>query len=303
MSSEGFKILFTGLDAAGKTSIILSLMREISKIAILAPTKSASRRTYNFLGTDISEWDLGGQKRYREEYLKNPKFFDLTDITIYVIDIQNRARIEEALDYLNEIIKIFIKLKIDPPIYIFFHKYDPVFVSKAYKETGDFIRKLELLVRELSDKKVLFFKTSIYNLPTIISAMSTVLLSKYPKKDLLEKTIKDFAPKFKAEGIELIDDNSLVIASHYKNDEVKEILSSSTHYFLSLNDVLIKPPSSKQETNLMQVERSGYYFLFKQFSLKYGDPPYYLLLLKNDQHFSLDEFNALVNILVNILYK
>ena len=33
--------------------------------------------------------------------------------------------------------------------------------------------------------------------------------------------------------------------SHYKNDEVKEILNSSTHYFLSLNDVLIKPQSSQ----------------------------------------------------------
>lgn len=300
MSSEGFKIIFTGLDSAGKTSIILSLMREISKIAIVKPTKGADRRTYNFLGTAISEWDLGGQQRYREDYLKNPKFFDLTDIAIYVIDLQNRVRIDESLDYLKNIVEIFKELNIEPPIYIFFHKYDPVFVSKAYKETSDFIRNLELQIRKISHKKFSFFKTSIYNLPTIISAMSTVLLSKYPKHDLLEKTIEDFAPKFKAEGIELIDDNSLILASHYKNDEVKEILNSSTHYFLSLNDVLIKPKSS-QESNLMQIERSGYYFLFKQFSLKYGDPPYYLLLLKNDQLFNLEEFNALVNILVTLL--
>ena len=35
------KIIFTGLDNAGKTSIILSLLREIAKIAKIKPTKQA----------------------------------------------------------------------------------------------------------------------------------------------------------------------------------------------------------------------------------------------------------------------
>ncbi|MGQ4874124.1 MAG: ADP-ribosylation factor-like protein [Promethearchaeota archaeon] len=55
------KILFTGLDNAGKTSIILALQREFSKIAILSPTRGAQRRIFQFLGRDIAEWDLGGQ--------------------------------------------------------------------------------------------------------------------------------------------------------------------------------------------------------------------------------------------------
>ena len=130
--------------------------------------------------------------------------------------------------------------------------------------------------------------------------MSSILLTKYPKHDLLKKTIIEFAPRFKAEGIELIDNNSLIIASHYKNDEVKEILNSSTYNFLSLNDALIKPKSS-EDSNLMQIERSGYYFIFKQFSLKYGAPPYYLLLLTNNLLFNSDEFNSLFKILVTLL--
>ncbi|MFX1500427.1 MAG: ADP-ribosylation factor-like protein, partial [Promethearchaeota archaeon] len=82
------KLLFTGLDSAGKTSIILSLQREFSKIAILSPTRGAQRRVFNFLGKEISEWDLGGQLSYRIAYLKNPsKYFEGTEIAIYVIDI------------------------------------------------------------------------------------------------------------------------------------------------------------------------------------------------------------------------
>ena len=47
--SDTHKILFTGLDTAGKSSIILSLQREFSKIAILKPTKGASRRIFSII--------------------------------------------------------------------------------------------------------------------------------------------------------------------------------------------------------------------------------------------------------------
>ena len=71
------KILFTGLDDAGKTSIILALQREFSKIAVIKPSRGAQRRIFEFLGKEISEWDLGGQISYRISYLKNPsKFFN-----------------------------------------------------------------------------------------------------------------------------------------------------------------------------------------------------------------------------------
>jgi GTPase SAR1 family protein len=304
VESESIKTVFTGLDGAGKSSIILSLMREISKIAIVKPTKSAKRRVYDFLGTTISEWDLGGQLRYREDYLENQKFFDLTDICLYVIDIQNNGRIEESLNYLIAITNQFIELKINPPIYVLFHKYDPDYVDKNQTEIKNTIQDLELKIRKIPQyHKFFFFQTSIYNMPTIISAMSSVLLSKFPKYDLLENTIEGFASRFKADGIEIIDNNSLIIASYYKDTEVKEALNSSTHYFLSLNDVLVKPKSSSIESNLMQVERYGFYFLFKQFTLKDGVPPYYLLLLKNDQLFNIEDFNVLVSILKEILYK
>ncbi len=56
-----YKILFTGLDGAGKTSIILALQREFSKIAVIEPTRGPHRTTFKLLGREVSEWDLGGQ--------------------------------------------------------------------------------------------------------------------------------------------------------------------------------------------------------------------------------------------------
>ena len=71
-------IVITALDGAGKTSIILALQREFSKIAKVEPTRGAKRTTFKLLGREVTEWDLGGQKNYLISYLKNPgKFFPL----------------------------------------------------------------------------------------------------------------------------------------------------------------------------------------------------------------------------------
>ena len=99
------KIVFVGLDNAGKTSIVLSLLREISKFAVIKPTRNAERRTFEFLGMKISEWELGGHERYRKLYLEEAQLiFRRTDIVIFVLDIQDSDRIVESCVYLKDII-------------------------------------------------------------------------------------------------------------------------------------------------------------------------------------------------------
>ena len=300
------KILFTGLDDAGKTSIVLSLQREFSKIAVLSPTRGAQRRIFDFLGKEISEWDLGGQTAYRISYLKNPdKYFDGTEIAIYVIDIQNKPRMPEAISYFKDVIEQFNKLGIAPPIYVFLHKYDPALKRGALNEMENLIVDLKEKVRSSTDyKEVYFFETSIYDFSSIIGAMSEILLSLFPKSELIEKTIVEFAKKVESDGVVVIDDNSLIIGSYYKNDETRHLLTASTPYFLVLSD-------SFQSTSVLEnrfedrmiVQRFGKNFIFKQITLKKDSSPYYLLLLKNDPIFHKEDFETFANILKEILFK
>ncbi|TXT53481.1 MAG: hypothetical protein BAJALOKI2v1_950012 [Promethearchaeota archaeon] len=304
--NEAQKILFTGLDTAGKTSIINALKREFSKIAILAPTRGAQRRIFEFLGRDISEWDLGGQKSYRISYLKNPgKYFENTAIAIYVIDIQNKQRIDEAIHYLKDVIEKFEELEINPPIYVFFHKFDPVLARLAKNELNTLIVNLkDRIKRESNYDKIYYYKTSIYDLPSIIKAMSEILLSLYPKTELIEKTIKQFAQKIGSEGVVVIDDNSLLIGSYYKNEEIKKILTASTPYFLTLNDSFKRTEGlEEKEENHVLVQRFGRYLIFKQILLKASSPPYYLLIVKEKPEFEKEEIETLSNLLKQILYK
>jgi len=300
------KILFTGLDNAGKTSIIIALQREFSKIAILSPTKGAQRRIFEFLGREIAEWDLGGQHLYRIAYLKNPdRYFDRTEILIYVVDIQDAERYSEAISYLDDVIKQLKRMMLNPPIYIFLHKFDPTLIRK---DLNNYINLTDGLMENIKKttnyEKIMFYKTSIYDFSTIIRAMSEILLGLYPKAELIEKTLKEFANKINCEGLTLIDDNSLVIGSYYKDEDTKHILNASTPYFLTLNDSFQNIAGRDEEIqDHILVQRYGRYILFKQFKLRPGFPPYYIILIKRGQYFYKDDFSSLAHLLKEIIYQ
>jgi GTPase SAR1 family protein len=303
---EASKILFTGLDTAGKTSIILALQREFSKIAILSPTRGAQRRIFDFLGKEISEWDLGGQISYRISYLKNPdKFFEGTEIAIYVIDIQNKPRIPEAISYFKDVIEQFKELEINPPVYVFLHKYDPALRRGAKNEMENIIIDIKTQLKSAVDyDEMYYYETSVYDFGSLIAAMSEILLSLYPKSELIEKTIVEFAKKVESEGVVIIDDNSLIIGSYYKDDETRHLLTASTPYFLTLNDSFQSTSVMEERfENRMIVQRFGKNFIFKQITLMKESAPYYLLLLKDDPVFNKEDFESLSNLLREILYK
>lgn len=303
-STEIQKILFTGLDTAGKTSIILALQREFSKIANIAPSRGAQRRIFKYLGRNIAEWDLGGQISYRISYLKNPsKYFDNTEIAIYVIDVQQKDRIPESLSYLSDVIIQFNSLEIEPPIYIFFHKYDPSILPND--NLDNFLLSLQEKIKNLLDyKKLFFYRTSIYDLSSIMTIMSEIFLTLYPKASLIQKTIEDFAIKSKADGIELIDDNSLIVGSYYKNNVTKDILNQSTPYFLSLNESFqYSEVSAVNPEEKMVIHRYGRFFLFTNFSVRKGSTPYYLLAIREDPDINNEEYLTFVKLLREILSK
>ena len=86
------KILLLGLDNAGKTTMLKSLLGETVKN--LPPTKGFNFQKINYKNTDFQIWDLGGQKSIR-------KFWDnyyeqQNDALIYVIDSSDTSRLEES---------------------------------------------------------------------------------------------------------------------------------------------------------------------------------------------------------------
>ncbi|MFX1354735.1 MAG: ADP-ribosylation factor-like protein, partial [Promethearchaeota archaeon] len=124
------KIMIIGLDNAGKTAILTKYGGRlgIDELANLKPTKGVHRQ---FIKTEESEldvfiWDMGGQKQYRNKYMKHPELYFLQiDLLIYVIDIQDSERFAESFEYFEEILQILTTLEENPFIVIYIHKVDP----------------------------------------------------------------------------------------------------------------------------------------------------------------------------------
>ncbi|MHA1368697.1 MAG: ADP-ribosylation factor-like protein [Promethearchaeota archaeon] len=129
------KIMFLGLDNAGKTAIIsvMSGKTNLAAISRLRPTKRVKREKITTKDFEIYIWDMGGQKEYRNTYLdeKNLEMFFLrVDMIVYVIDMQDPARYDESLSYLKGILETLEYLKEDPYILFFLHKSDPDIINE-----------------------------------------------------------------------------------------------------------------------------------------------------------------------------
>lgn len=143
------KIMFLGLDNAGKSAIIntISGKIDISTLKNLKPTKRVKREKLVTKNFTIYVWDMGGQKEYRDHYLKKDNlelFFLQVDMLVYVIDMQDPDRFQESFDYLKKILDTLNYLNEDPFILFFLHKSDPDII-----EFPEFQGNLELIKDKL----------------------------------------------------------------------------------------------------------------------------------------------------------
>ncbi|MBD3211280.1 MAG: hypothetical protein GF311_01635, partial [Candidatus Lokiarchaeota archaeon] len=98
---NAIKVIVSGLDNAGKTSILTALKLKYDfrkEVMNLKPTIRVEYQRTEFLGTSAIFWDMGGQEKYRKLYQKRKEmYFGETDLLVYVIDIQDRERFESSL--------------------------------------------------------------------------------------------------------------------------------------------------------------------------------------------------------------
>ena len=156
------KILIMGLENSGKTSIILSLKRDVNLLSYfsLKPTKGYSIEEVKDLDKIFHIWDFGGQAQYRVEHLKNMKnYIDATKKLIYVVDVQDKKKYDASIEYLSEILKILKDENLIPDVSVFLHKYDPNLEFEE-KDLNEIINKIKKTVP--TDFSYTLFKTTIF---------------------------------------------------------------------------------------------------------------------------------------------
>ncbi|KPM02399.1 Mediator of RNA polymerase II transcription subunit 29 [Sarcoptes scabiei] len=93
------RILFLGLDNAGKTTVLKQLKNE--DVTSISPTLGFTIDSLEYRDFNLNIWDVGGQKSLRP-FWRN--YYEDTDGLIFVVDSCDRLRLADCKAQLNEII-------------------------------------------------------------------------------------------------------------------------------------------------------------------------------------------------------
>jgi len=219
------KIILTGLDNAGKTSLLIALEKKFAyeeDLKNLKPTQRVNRDQFTFLNQKIIRWDFGGQGKYREEYLGNKeRFFNDIDLFFFVVDIQDRERYMESVEYFEEILKFIAEKQMKIPVIVLFNKSDPGLRGKPATEKA-LISLKDMFLKAKGDYFVDFFETSIFSIDTVMVAFSQAFARYLPRTELISNLFEEFATAHPCLAILLLDASGITIADYYRQQITPE---------------------------------------------------------------------------------
>jgi len=96
---QQMRILMVGLDAAGKTTILYKL--KLGEIVTTIPTIGFNVETVEYKNISFTVWDVGGQDKIRPLWRH---YFQNTQGLIFVVDSNDRERVNEAKEELNKML-------------------------------------------------------------------------------------------------------------------------------------------------------------------------------------------------------
>ncbi|MFX0006846.1 MAG: ADP-ribosylation factor-like protein [Candidatus Hermodarchaeota archaeon] len=269
-----------GLDNAGKTSIITAITRRFGfeeEIARLVPTRRIARDTFKFLGIEFTRMDFGGQKQYRDEYLKHPeKYLSGTDLMFYVIDAQDFNRYIESIDYLEEVL-LFLKEEQDyVPICILFHKFDPQLVDDVQINKRILTLK-QALTRYSNDFDIFFFETTIFDIKSVMDAFSSGLSMLFEKVEMVSQLFAEIGTNYNSILMALFDSRGLTVGEWYRPHlQLTEKIKIYEKY-MDLQKRIVQ--ENRRLLEFSDVFESGERFSGIIEVLKFGKMDFYLLFI------------------------
>ena len=234
---QQLKILFAGLDGAGKTSFLLGVKKKYSEIIKVLPTKGVSRsaeKLFEEQNSKISIWDLAGQKRYLERFLQESRLYLYNvDVLYYFIDIQDEKRIRESLNLYFKIIDLMKKLDEAPPIVFCLNKFDP-----DLKESKNIKKSIKKIIDDVEKGTkgffIKIFETSIFNHWSLISAYSYGLAQLSPNKELFKNQLKSFAKSIDSDAVLLLSENGIILSTYSDSEISEKLFAVSAPHFQTL---------------------------------------------------------------------
>ncbi|MHA1276185.1 MAG: ADP-ribosylation factor-like protein [Candidatus Helarchaeota archaeon] len=278
------KILVIGLDQAGKTSILNILKQKYNLMDNIKPTAGIERDEFNILGVPILSWDLGGQQKFRQGYLKDFKIFAETDALYFVVDLLNPKRYEEALQYYGDVLDICKKLDLRPRIVLCIHKADPNIRNSL--NTQEIIKNLkdDFLARSRG-YEIKIYVTSIYDRKTIAEAFSKTLQKLIVSLKVFNKILTSMLRQLNLDALLLFDEKMLILNELYKDVEIEQVclnmVYNSVYYMSVTNPQLVDAHFAKNFEFILNLRNKEKRFNFME--VKYKEWILFLLTMSDEK--------------------
>ncbi|MFW9998652.1 MAG: ADP-ribosylation factor-like protein [Candidatus Hodarchaeota archaeon] len=234
------KILLTGLDNGGKTSILAVVQDKFSIIKSLLPTRGVKREKLDFFGYPIISWDLGGQVQYREKlYFNRPElFFTEADIILYVVDSQDPDRIPEAANYFREVLKVLTELKEKPEILIVLSKSDEdIRKTLQWQQNVTSVKnKFSSITDEFEDFTADYCDTTVFRRETIMQMFSVALKKVSDTSEIIEHILEEFTNQTEAKASSLVSMDGLIFGSFTRTDTDEMIVNNTALLLQTLSN-------------------------------------------------------------------
>jgi len=237
--------------------------------------------------------DFGGQRQYREEYLKNPiKYLGGTDLVYYVIDAQDYNRYIESIDYLEQILLFYKEEQEYPPVCVLFHKFDPQLVDDKVINKKILTLK-QALTRYSNTFDIFFFETTIFDIKSIMDAFSSGLSMLFEKMEMVSHLFSDISKNYNSILIALFDSKGITLGEFYRPHlQLKEKLK--------VYDIYLELQRRVVSENRNLLEFSDKFESGERFSgvievLKFGNLDFYLLFIVEEDKTDLEKTVTVLN--------
>lgn len=246
------KVLFVGIDNAGKSSILHVLKKNYSFLNKLKPTKGIERSKSKILEIDFVLWDMGGQEQYLTQYFERKEFiFSELSLLFFIIDIQEEIRFDKALSYFEKIINVLREYEQFPTIIIFYHKTDPdiKYTKNVKLFTNDLTKKIRKIAPNFN---MAFFPTSIFERWSIVAAFSFGIraLSEETVR-MLSDYLESWAGFFGANAVILLSSNDVIIGEYSSDESSEKMANQYLNELEKLYGVSKKPVIVRMDGDLL----------------------------------------------------
>lgn len=176
------KVLFIGLDGAGKTSLYQKFFgkKTPNELISITPTRGIAKYSHDFLRSDVEILDLGGSKDFRQNYIGNRELVQGLSAIVYFLDVQDVGKYQEAANYLILWTKSVVDYLKGVKGYILFNKIDPgteAKIKNGLQQLAGLIAPLDTIFPGGLTKSI----TTIYN-DSSNQILQRILLDTLPKK-------------------------------------------------------------------------------------------------------------------------